>query len=88
MNYKTKWVAWHSPPFDWYVIVHSADIGEHEQAQAQQYLDSENDPHVVTDDALAFIVFLDISLKDDSRVRSEIKAESFRRLEQKAAKTT
>jgi hypothetical protein len=35
------------------VIIHSADIGEQEQAQAQQYLDSENDPHVVTDDALA-----------------------------------
>jgi hypothetical protein len=87
MNYRTKWVARHSPPFDWYVIIHSADIGEQEQAQAQQYLDSENDPHVVTDDALAFIVFLDPDL-DTPEVRSEVKAESFRRLETNASQSS
>lgn len=81
MKYFSEWVRSSNKkdPFDDYVVVHSSPIGQDELAMAEQYL-RESAEHVVTDDAMTFIVYLDLALKDDPEIRSEIKDKSFRRL--------
>ena len=86
MRYFTKWCADDtSKPFDHYVIVHSRAIGEKEVAEAETRLRANK--NILTDDAMCFIVFLDPDL-DTSEVRSELKAESFRRLETNASQSS
>ena len=83
MKYQTCWIRDDaSPNFDDYVIVHSQQIGHAEVLKAEEHLGQENNPSVITDDAMAFIVFLDSKLNTPD-IRLELKRESLRRLESK-----
>lgn len=82
MKYFTKWAHdVKSPNVDDHVIIHSSPIGSEEERLADEKLGSENHADVVTDNAMAFMVFLDPAL-NTPEVQSEIKAESFRRLQE------
>jgi len=81
MRYQTCWIRDEaSPHFDDCVIVHSQEIGQADILKAHEHLSRENNPNVISDDAMVFIVFLDPKL-DTPENRLGLKRESFRRWE-------